>query len=180
MATEKEIQKALLVLSAAYPRFDLPDETVSIYCRLLVDLDFDTLKAATLQCATTCKFFPTVAEIRDAAAELKIMAEGIPDPASAWGEVVSQIKAVGSYGVPVFTNPLIADVIHQIGGWRGLCMSENVVADRARFMDTFNDAKKASRRRAQMLPEILDLVDHRLGSGNDPIKLLAAKMDVSK
>ena len=160
MATKTEINKALLVLAAAYPRFELPQATVEIYCRLLVDLDFDTLKAATLQCATIHKFFPTVAEIRAAAVELQTMAEGIPGEAEAWGEVINQLRIVGSYGVPEFSHPLIVQVVRQLG-WINLCMSENQPADRARFMDAYSDAFNRSRRRAQMLPEVLQIVDNR-------------------
>jgi len=177
MATKPEITKALMVLAAAYPRFELPTATVEIYCRLLVDLDFDTLKAATLQCATIYKFFPTVAEIRLAAVELQTMAEGIPSEAEAWGEVVKGLREIGSYGYPKFSHELIDQVVKQFG-WRNLCLSENQSADRARFMDAYSSAFKDSRRRAQMLPEVLQLVDNRLNAGANSIKQLAAKMDV--
>lgn len=175
MASKQEIIKALTVLAAAYPRFELPQATVEIYTRLLVDLDFDTLKAATLHCATVHKFFPTVAEIRAAAVELQTMAEGIPSESEAWGEVVKQIQAVGSYGKPKFSHPLIEDVVRQLG-WINLCMSENQTADRARFMDAYSIAFQSSRRRAQMLPEVLDIVDHKLPG--DAIKQLSAKLEV--
>ncbi len=117
MATDNEITKALTVLAAAYPRFDLPDATIKIYQRLLSDLDFDILKAATLQCATMCKFFPTVAEIRDAAVEIQTMAEGIPSDVEAWGEVMREIPRVSQNGTPVFSHPLIDQIVRDLG-WR--------------------------------------------------------------
>lgn len=175
MASKQEIIKALTVLAAAYPRFELPPATVDIYCRLLTDLDFDTLKAATLHCATVYKFFPTVAEIRQAAVELQTMAQGIPEESQAWGEVVEQIRHVGSYGSPQFSHPLIEQVVRQLG-WINLCMSENQPADRARFMDAYAQAFRESRRRAQMLPEVLSIVDKKLGAG-EQIKQLAAKLE---
>jgi len=175
MASKPEVQKALMVLSAAYPRFELPIATVEIYCRLLLDLDFDTLKAATLHCATVYKFFPTVAEIREAATELKTMAEGIPSDAEAWGQVLEQIRSKGSYGVPEFSHPLIANVVRQLG-WLNLCLSENQPADRARFMDAYSQAFKDSKRRNQMLPEVLQIVDGQLNA-DERIKKLAASME---
>lgn len=176
MASRQEIIKALTVLAAAYPRFELPPATVEIYTRLLIDLDFDTLKAATLHCATVYKFFPTVAEIRAAAVELQTMAEGIPAESEAWGEVIKRIQDVGSYGTPEFSHPLIAQVVRQFG-WLNLCMSENQTADRARFLEAYSAAFKESRRRAQMLPEVLNIVDNRLQAG-EQIKQLAAKLEV--
>jgi hypothetical protein len=177
MATEQEILKALTVLASAYPKFDLPDATIRIYQRLLSDLDFDLLKAATLQCATTNTFFPAVAEIRAAAVELKAMAEGIPSEIEAWGEVLDQMRKVGSRCVPDFSHPLVAQVVRQMG-WINLCLSENQISDRARFIEAYSQTNKMSRRRAQMLPEVLDIVDHKLSPG-EKIKQLAMSMEVT-
>src|SRR5689334_3695070 len=107
MASDAEVTKALTVLAAAYPRFDLPEATIKIYQRLLADLEFDILKAATLQCATMCKFFPTVAEIREAAVEIEVMSIGIPSPTEAWGEVLNEIKRLGQYGEPSFSHEMV-------------------------------------------------------------------------
>lgn len=177
MATENEILKALTVLASAYPRYELPDATIKIYQRLLADLDFDLLKAATLQCATTNTFFPSVAEIRAAAVELKAMAEGIPSDIEAWSQVIEQIRKVGSRDVPEFSHPLVAQVVKQMG-WINLCMSENQVADRARFLEAYSQTQKSTRRRAQMLPEVLDIVDRKLLSTDMKIKQLASNMEV--
>lgn len=175
MATDREIEKALTVLSAAYPRFDLPEETIRIYQRLLADLDFDLLKAATLQCATMCKFFPTVAEIRDAATEIVTMAEHIPTPIEAWGEVIQAIRKIGGNSFrPDFSHPMIDELVKHFG-WHALCTSDHSFADRARFMDAYADMLKASRRRSQMLPEVLAIVENRL-STSSTIKEIAEKI----
>jgi hypothetical protein len=160
MATPPEIEKALTVLSYAYPNFDLPKETVQIYIRLLADLDFELLKAATLQCATINKFFPTVAEIRAAATELQAMAEGVPSGIEAWGQVLRQMRDVGSYGRPSFSHPLIDSIVHQFG-WKNLCLSENSVSDRARFLDAYAQALQSENIKHRMLTEVRDIVDRR-------------------
>jgi hypothetical protein len=178
MATDQEILKALTVLASAYPRFDLPEQTIRIYQRLLADLDFDLLKAATLQCATTHTFFPAVAEIRAAAVDLKAMADGIPSDIEAWGQVLEQMRKVGSYGTPDFSHPLVDQVVRQMG-WINLCMSENQIADRARFLEAYSQTNKVTRRRSQMLPEVLDIVDRKMLSAGDKIKQLAANMEVT-
>lgn len=161
MATEVEIIKALKVLAAAYPNFELPKETVGIYCRMLVDLDYDTLRAATLQCVSVYKFFPTVAEIRSAVTDLRMMASGVPSASEAWGEVVFQFRETGSYSTPIFSHPIIGEVVSRFG-WKNLCWSENQIADRARFIEAYNAQLVESRSRDRMLPEILEFVDRRL------------------
>jgi hypothetical protein len=178
MANKSEIIKALTVLSAAYPRFELTDATVSIYVRLLADLDFELLKAATLQCATINTFFPSVAEIRAAAEELQAMAEGIPTEAEAWQNVLQQIGMVGSSGQPQFRHPLIEQVVRQFG-WRNLCMSENQIADRARFMDVFEKLLRDTNRRNRMLPEIREIIDRRALTAREKINLLVEKVKVA-
>ena len=177
MATDKEIEKALTVLSAAYPRFELPNETISIYQRLLADLDFDLLKAATLQCATMCKFFPTVAEIRDAATEIVTMAEHIPTSIEAWGEVVQAIRDIGGNSPrPNFSHPMIDELVKHFG-WYALCASDHSFADRARFIDAYEAKLKSSRRKSQMLPEVLAIVDKRIAGGSGDIKQIAKGME---
>jgi hypothetical protein len=179
MATEKEIEKALIVLSAAYPRFELPQATINIYQRLLSDLDFDILKSATLQCATMCKFFPTVAEIRDAAVEIITMSEGIPSALEAWGEIIREIKRVGSDKRPTFSHPLIDSVVHEFN-WRYLCTSENTISDRARVMDAYEKMVKKSLREKQMLPEVLDIVAKRLEARPQQALLIPEKIETQE
>lgn len=180
MATDSETTRALTVLAAAYPRFDLPEATIKIYQRLLADLDFDLLKAATLQCATMCKFFPTVAEIRDAAVEIQTMTEGLPTAIEAWGEVLTAMRRVGGgRSQPIFSHPMIDKLVSEFG-WGALCTSEHSFADRARFMDAYADMLKSTRRRSQMLPEVLAIVDKRLEERPIALKELAASMEIGR
>ena len=176
MATNVEITKALKVLAAAYPRFELPQATENIYQRLLADLDFDILKAATLQCASMCIFFPTVAEIRNAAVEIITMAEGIPSSLEAWGEIIREIKRVGADGFPTFTHLFIDQVVRDFN-WGCLCVSENSIADRARVMDAYEKIVKKSLREKQMLPEVLSIVDKRLEDNRDIVKQIPMTID---
>lgn len=162
MATDKEIEKALRVLSAAYPRFELPEATINIYQRLLADLEFDLLKAATLQCASMCTFFPTISEIRNAAVEIIVMSEGIPSASEAWGEIVREMKRVGRDSYPSFSHPFIDQVVTDFN-WAALCMSDNMISDRSRVMDAYEKIINLSLRKKQMLPEVLNIIDKRIG-----------------
>jgi hypothetical protein len=176
MATNQEIEKALRVLSAAYPRFELPEATISIYQRLLSDLDFDLLKAATLQCASMCTFFPTVAEIRNAAVEVITMSEGIPSASEAWGEIVRMMGTVGRGKYPQFSHPFIEQVVDDFG-WSCLCLSENAISDRARVIDAYEKIVKKSLREKQMLPEVLSIIGKRLEDRPAQVKQIAMVME---
>jgi hypothetical protein len=176
MATKDEISKALLLLAGAYPNFALPNESISIYQRLLADMDFDLLKAATIHCASMLKFFPTVAEIRSTAVELKSSAEGIPSPDEAWGTVLEEIRNVGHLKAPTFKHEFIASVVQRFG-WRNLCMSENATADRARFIDAYSNMVKDHKVQMQMLPEVRKLVQRSVSHLPNQIKDLANKLE---
>jgi hypothetical protein len=179
MSSRPEIIKALTVLAAAYPKFELTNATIEIYVRLLTDLEFDLLKAATLHCASTKTFFPSVAEIRSAAVDLQTMVEGIPCAADAWQNVLSEISRVGSYGHPEFKHPLVSKTVRQLG-WRNLCLSENMVADRARFLDIYTTALATHNMEHRMLPEIRAIVDQRALEAHSQLQLLTERLTVNK
>ena len=70
-----DVKRLVAVLKAAYPRQELPPETVAIYAEMLADLDAETATAAVKRAIQTSRFFPTIAEIRNVAAELREHAE---------------------------------------------------------------------------------------------------------
>ncbi|UCC53697.1 MAG: hypothetical protein JSV68_06915, partial [Anaerolineaceae bacterium] len=67
----KSIAEVLDLLAASYPRTELEAETVKAYILMLEGIDPALLKAAVLQHISTSKWFPTIAEIRGAAVEIK-------------------------------------------------------------------------------------------------------------
>jgi hypothetical protein len=60
-------------------------------------------------------------------------------------------------------------------GWIELCMSENQVADRARFIDAYDKAREARRYRQSMPPDVKRLIARlqALHTGGDPKELEA-------
>jgi hypothetical protein len=158
MATDEEILKIFFLLKANY-HYALKDMTPRqisdlqvLWCELLRDVDGDLLRAAALQHVANSKWFPTVAELRQSAADI-----ASPDhrmtAMEAWGEVSRQIRSVGSYGEPEFSNPLIYRLVDDMG-WRNLCASEMPGADRARFMDGYNALLTRERREVMELPQV--------------------------
>ena len=77
--------EAVAKLAAAFQK-DLTMETVTIYGDSLADVDPALLAESVRQSIATCKFFPTIAELRRAAARIA----GILPPQS--GEVLAMIQ----------------------------------------------------------------------------------------
>ena len=146
--TKSEVAKLVAVMLAAYPNTKtLPDKpsadgqpatfgTSAAYERMLADLEYPVANAAVEQLiATSPRFMPTIAEIRErclALARGEVRAGG-----EAWGSVHKAIRGAGRYRTPgvdfVFADPVASEAVAALN-WVELCDSENPVADRARFI----------------------------------------------
>lgn len=153
--THEETLKIMALLTAAYPQANIEEETIQIYIKFLLDLPCEAGQAAALELIASSRWFPAVAELRQAAVEA--MPENqIPGPGEAWGEVVGQLRAVGWYGRPSFSHPAITKAVKAMG-WRELCMSENVVADRAHFLRIYENYQERAKKELWQLPEVQQL-----------------------
>lgn len=150
-------------LMNAYPNKAIGEETIQIYLRLLADIPADLLKAAALAHVTQSQFFPTVAELRDAGAALMERALGLPNAYDAWNEVCRAITTHGHIRTPEFTHPLIKKAVDACGGWRTLCMSENQIADRARFFQVYEVYQGRQQEEHRMLPEVAGMISTLAG-----------------
>ena len=164
--TNRKVAEALVPLLATWPDEGMPAERLAAYTLVLGDLDGQVLQAAVAQCLATCRFFPKPAEIRQTAFDLRARGEALPDAMAAWGQVVEEIRRSGSYGPPHFEHEMITDAVRHVGGWRYLCLSENVSADRARFVEAYTDLRQRHEAEVRMVPAVreqLQLVAERLG-----------------
>lgn len=84
----KNSEAKLLVatLAAAFPRQEIPQESIEVYAADLADLDADLARRAIENARRGSRWFPTIAEIREAAAELLL---GAPASMAAWEQAVS-------------------------------------------------------------------------------------------
>ena len=122
-------------LFSAFPNTQVSEATVAVYLRLLRDIQPDDLQVAVDQAIATCKFMPTVAELRDTLHGLTAI--GQLSWGEAWEDVQKEMRRIGSYGGPAFSNELTAAVVRSMG-WKVLCASENPQTDRAQFRDMYN------------------------------------------
>ena len=161
MASFETVAKIIGVLKMAYPHFGshltredwiaLPQ----VYHRILSDIPDAQLEAAALQVASRNIFFPSAAELREAAFVLanhnQLSAE------EAWGEVRKAMQKFGSYRIPEFDHERVARAV-DVMGWRNLCMSENEITDRAHFMRVYSSLSERDKREGAMLPEVRRLI----------------------
>lgn len=126
------------------------DEMVTAYASLLDDLTYEQCNAALRVLLQTRTWMPSVADIRSTVLEIQ---RG-PQRAGgdAWGFVLQAVKREGFYRTPgvdfTFRDPIIARCVETMG-WQELCLSENAVADRARFIELYDKLASNARREQQ-------------------------------
>lgn len=155
------IEATLSMLFSSYPNAAISEATVAQYLRLLADIPPAELQVAVDQCIASCKFLPTIAEIRDAWHGLTHTL-ALPSATEGWDEVQREIRRVGYIGAPYFANAITARVVRAMG-WRELCASENTVADRAHFLRMYEQLAERGEQVQKLLPQALDVVERHNG-----------------
>jgi hypothetical protein len=113
---------------------------------MLADLDYAVANAAAERLIATSKWIPTIAEIREAC--LAITAGPKVPGGEAWGAVMRAIGRFGAYRTPGvefnLEDPIAQRCVLSLG-WRELCLSENAIADRARFIELYDQLATTTR-----------------------------------
>lgn len=171
MATKQEIMAMIGILSASFPRYQATKETLSVYEMLLKDIPGDELKAAALQCAIKCDFFPSVHEIRREVIGLKKRVMDIPSPAEAWKNLID-CRGSAKWR-EVFTdndgNPYIDEVAYKFLpmvqevaeslGWPHHLGTD--MADRAHFMKEYERKISEIMDEQTTLPEVNKYIESK-------------------
>lgn len=180
MATDKEILQVFALLKANYHHAlrkmtagEISDLQV-LWCELLRDVEGDVLRAAALKHASTSKWFPTVAELRDAA--FAIAYPQRPTAMEAWGEVARQVRSVGSWDKPAFGNPITRQLVTEMG-WLNLCVSDCPGADRARFIQAYDQLTAREKDAAMELPAVSE-VRRRLQAATEGRRIEAPPVEL--
>lgn len=160
MIEPAEFRKVMQFLNNAYPRFTLEPETIEVYYQILSDLPLDLVKAAILQLITEdSPWCPAVGQIRSCVFDLLDRESGVPTAWDAWAEVCKRIGDTGHVCIPEFSHLLIKQAVDGVGGWRELCMSENAIADRARFVQAYEALARRERIQSRMLPQVREVLE---------------------
>lgn len=168
--TRQETIALVALASSSYPSMQArdPRPIVDAWSLMLADLEPQLAKAAIIKVCRESQFFPSVAQIVSATAELDPREAPLPTAAEAWEQVSALIQDVGPYRAPVYSCDPLKRAVRAIG-WRQLCMGENPEADRAHFLRLY-ESMRATHRDRQENEKVLALS----GIG-DLIRALAGK-----
>ena len=136
--TKQDICALVALAASSNPTMQSKDPApiVAAWSLMLADLDPVVAKAAVIKVCRESDFFPSVARIVAAARELDPGAEKLPTAAEAWEEAMRLVRDFGPYRCPVYSCEAVRRAVRAIG-WRQLCMSENIEADRAHFLKLY-------------------------------------------
>lgn len=138
--TPIQVAEVLALLQAAYPSARISRGTLEVYATFLADLGHAAGLAAARKHVASCKFFPTVAELREIALTASASCPPVED---AWAEVRRKIGSEGRYRTPTWSHPAIAACVEAIG-WTELCNSEEQAIDRAHFLRLYRDRREGA------------------------------------
>lgn len=145
----------------------LPDaDAFNIWYSLLKDLEYQVAQAAIQKYMLTNKFPPTIADIREHAASVRTGEK--PLWSDGWEEVLRAIRRYGSYRETEALNSMseITRTAVQRLGFRNLCMSENIMADRANFRMIFEqlaDREQTTQKMPVTLSNLIEEIQRREG-----------------
>jgi hypothetical protein len=117
--TQDEQKAATVVALCEMYRSPLSDDGLRMYVAALSDLTAEEVAIACARLATTSKFRPSPAEVREAAGVKPISSEH--RAALAFEAVMPAISRYGHWKSPDFDDPLINATIRHLGGWQRVC-----------------------------------------------------------
>lgn len=166
LVSKQEFATLVLAMQAMYgEEFIGTEEVMDVWFALLHDLDYQILSKALQKHMLTNKFKPTVAELREIYADL--ICPVISDWSEGWEQVS---KAIGHYGMyrteeaMESFDEVTKEAVKRLG-FQNICLSENIVADRARFAEIYQAIQQRKRMAVNIggaLPNLQEFVNKRL------------------
>lgn len=138
--TAKEFGTFAAALRTYYSRENiLPNsQAMELWYRQLQDIPYPVAEAVLQKWVATNRWSPSIADIRESAAEIQTGGP-IEDWATGWNQVVSAIRKFGTYqeqAAMEWLPPLARETVQRLG-YKQLCLSDNLVADRANFRQVY-------------------------------------------
>ena len=146
------------------PNF-LPDaEAIKMWFALLGDLDYNIANIAIQKYMLTGKFPPTIADIRELATSVKT--GDIPLWSDGWEEALMAIRKYGSYRENEALESMseITRMTVQRLGFRNICLSENITAERANFRDIYKELAERKQREVNLPTNLSNLIEQVRGN----------------
>lgn len=172
--TREEFKILVKGLKAVYaqPTFIPDQDAFNMWYALMGDLSYDVCAVAIKKYMLTNKFPPTVAEIRELASNI---VNGDPLTwGESWERALAAVRKYGSYNkaealesLDTITRKCVESI-----GYMELCMSENIMVERAHFQKIFEVMSKREQMDRQMPLALQNTINQiRLKSMDEPLKL---------
>lgn len=165
MINIKEFVKQITVLEVSFRNFNISDNEVAleIWYENLKDLNVDEFKIAVKQIVATKKFAPTISEIREIATNL----EEKKDWSQGWRTVLKAVQNFGTYRELealdyIYERDQRAYRVAKSLGFQEICMSENLMTDRANFRMAYENTTNIERERNALPEQLKDEISHIL------------------
>jgi len=137
MSNAAKVAAAIGILRDAFPRQDFPDDSVSLYGRMLLDLDGDKVSGAVLRLIRRSTWLPSVAEIRMEVAEADCQ---LPTAAEAWSLACVPVEEL--HGVP--PPELVMESIWACGGRWNIIHADRPETIRAQFVRDYEERRRSA------------------------------------
>lgn len=157
----KEIINLLGIATANFPNMQQKDmkPTAVLWEKALSDIPYNVAEKAVIKVLSTSRFFPTIADIREAVAQ--ITQPRTLDAIEAWGLVVGAIRKFGYYRQGEAMESLPDEVAQMVKRftWRELCLNENPDTLRAQFRMAWETQSKRKDEMKSLPTEIRQLIE---------------------
>ena len=149
------------------PTFIPDQDAFNMWFALMGDLSYEVCNVAIQKYMLTNKFPPTVAEIRELAANV---VNGDPLTwGESWERALNAVRRFGSYNQAAALDsldPLTRKCVDSIG-YMQLCMSENIMVERAHFQKIFDIYQKREQTDKQMPLQLQEAISRLQIKGVD-------------
>lgn len=157
--TRAEAARLLAWVAANHPQMQERDlrPTAELWCRMLADIPYELAERAVAKILATNRFWPSVAEVREAALELS--GTRIPTAAEAWGEVRAAIGAYGYYRpgeAMASLSPAVRQAVSHLG-WSSVCQEDESII-RAHFLRTYEACARREQELAVVPPDVREML----------------------
>lgn len=137
-----KVMKLLVTCRKAFPSSRADAETLALYVKVLAPLSYAEIEAAVLRIMRTAHFFPTAAEIFEAAEKVEQAANktGLPDAGEAWREAMANVYENHVYHPWIYSCPEVEKAVKRFGKKELCSLGEHEVnTARAQFMKIYNE-----------------------------------------
>lgn len=170
--TRDEFINLTKALKTFYPKENLlPNlEAMELWYRELSDIPYAVAEAALRKYVSTNKFSPTIADIREMAAEVSKGEK--PMWSDGWDQCCRMIRKYGSYGADkamAELDGITKETVKRLG-FIDLCKSENPAADRANFRFIFEQLAEREQKSNQLSISLMQKIDRIQQEGRKEIE----------